>query len=170
MADLTHLMFWAVIGHLVGDYLLQNKWMALNKNEKGWYGIGICTAHSLIYSIAVTLVVGIYLWGFAPYGIRVWAILTMVFLTHYPIDRWSLADKWLKLIRGRQLDEVFKEADLRHLNGMALPNPPGHMTQVANVATQQSFTALAYAVADNTTHFLLMTAGFAALLNLGVLP
>jgi len=164
VTDLTHLMFWAVIGHLVGDYLLQNKWMALNKNEKGWYGIGVCVTHSLIYSIAVALVVGIYLWGFAPYGVRVWAVVTMVFLTHYPIDRWSLADKWLKWIKGRRLDKFDSMYQESYSGYLSRPS------NVSSIATQQAFAAIVYTIADNTTHILLMVAGFAALLYFGVLP
>jgi hypothetical protein len=107
----------------------------------------------------------------------------MVFATHYPIDRLGLADKWLKMIHGRQLDEVFKEAfsdstylpsnfdSSTRINGKVVKTtPPADKEFVADVATRQAFTALVYAVVDNTLHFLLMTAGFAALLHWGVIP
>jgi hypothetical protein len=151
--DFTHLMFWVIVGHFVGDYLLQSKHMALTKSAPGWRGFCTCLHHCFWYTMAVANVACIAVPGFSPDS-RL-AIVGMVFLTHFPIDRWGLADKWLKMIHGRQLDEVFKEAD-------TLPKRPDY---VADVATRQSFTALVYAVVDNLLHFLLMTAGFAALLR-----
>lgn len=34
----TDTLVLAIIGHLVGDYLLQNDWMALNKKKAGHLG------------------------------------------------------------------------------------------------------------------------------------
>ena len=41
----------AIIGHLVGDYLLQNDWMALNKKQSTLH----CAIHCLIWTICVCL-------------------------------------------------------------------------------------------------------------------
>jgi len=175
MHELTHLMFWVLVGHLVGDYLLQDKRMALTKGAKTLEGVIVCLMHCILYSAAVTVAACLALSCTDP--TRILIINCMVFLTHFPIDRWSLADKYLKLIRGRQLDEVFKEIPT-HTGSSIKPSIKWRDTEylladkahVADVATRQAFTALVYAVADNTLHFLLMTAGFAALLHLGVLP
>lgn len=74
-----------LMGHLWGDYLLQNNWMALNKT-KSW---AICLLHCLIYSTSVCL------W------IQDFSIFHLIFLSHFPIDYWGLGQKWLDLIRGR---------------------------------------------------------------------
>jgi len=163
VADLTHLMFWAVLGHFIGDYLLQNKWM-LSKSEKGTWGALVCIIHSFIYSLAVTLVVSLYFYGSLLNSLRGPLVLTMVFLTHYPIDRWSLATKWLKWIKGRRLDrfdDMYQESYSGYLS---------RVSNVSNIATQQAFAAIVYTIADNTTHILLMIAGFATLLYYGMLP
>lgn len=178
---LTHLMFWVLVGHFVGDYLFQSKHMALSKGNKGWSGITTCVTHCTLYALAVTTAAGAYLWGWTgPWGTKAWLVWCVVFLTHFPIDRWSLADKWLKVIGGRQLDEIFKEAvaagnihpDQSHAGySLASHNHPSLADRqlVADFTTRQSFTALVYAVVDNTLHFLLMTAGFATLLYFGVI-
>lgn len=168
---MTHLMFWVLVGHFVGDYLLQTKAMALTKTAKNLDGWTLCLSHCLLYSLSVT-VAAFFALGGVP-AVSAYAIFGMVFVTHLPIDRWSLADKYLRLIGGRQLDEVFKEA--------TIAGPPSFpwkekeflladKAHVADVATRQAFTALVYAVVDNTLHFLLMTAGFAAFLYGGVIP
>ena len=116
-----------LLGHLVGDYLLQSKSMALGKSEKGWKGIGWCGIHCLIYTASVCL----FLWTADP------LIFILVFLSHWPIDRWSLASWWLKLIRGRSIvaayysKDEFRDVDL-------------------------SFSVLVYTVADNTMHLILL--------------
>lgn len=116
-----------ILGHLFGDYMLQSRNMALAKGMKGYHGALICAWHSLIY----TVVLMIFLWKFNI------LIFTLVFLSHYPIDRWSLASKWLDLIKGRNFirayssKEEYREIDL-------------------------SFSCIVYTVVDNTMHFFLL--------------
>lgn len=116
-----------VLGHLVADYLLQSKTMALKKSAKGINGIIWCTSHSLIYTATICL----FLWRID------WLVALLVFISHWPIDRWSLASKWLKLIKGRDIlvaynsKEEYREIDL-------------------------SFSCLVYAVADNTMHLVIL--------------
>lgn len=116
-----------LLGHLVGDYLLQSKKMALLKSEKGARGYLWCLVHSLIYTASVCF----FLWTANP------VIILLVFLSHYPIDRWSLASKWLNLIGGRDFmkayesNEKYREIDI-------------------------SFSAIVYTVVDNTFHLLLL--------------
>lgn len=116
-----------LLGHLVGDYLLQNKVMALKKSEKGWRGIAWCILHSVIYTVSVCL----FLWTVNP------LVALVVFISHWPIDRWSLASRWLKLIHGRDFlaayssTEKYREIDI-------------------------SFSCLVYAVADNAMHLVFL--------------
>lgn len=116
-----------VLGHLMGDYLLQGKPMALGKTEKGWKGIGWCTLHSLIYTVSVCL----FLWTINP------LVVLIVFVSHWPIDRWSLASKWLKTIDGRDF--------------LAAYNSKGEYREI-----DISFSCLVYVVVDNTMHLILM--------------
>jgi hypothetical protein len=66
-----------LIGHLVGDYLLQNDWMALNKKKRSWRGELACTVHCLLWTLSVLLFTG--WWG--------WMHFVLVYLSHYVLDR-----------------------------------------------------------------------------------
>jgi len=116
-----------VLGHLVGDYMLQSKNMALLKSQPGWRGIKWCTIHCLIYTASVCL----FLWTYNP------LIVLLVFLSHWPFDRWSLASKWLKLIRGRDfIQAALSKGKFKHID--------------------IAFSCLVYAVVDNTMHLILL--------------
>ena len=78
-----------IILHLLGDYILQNRWMALNKS-KSWV---ICNLHSLIYAVP---------FGFVFSG----KIFIYVWLTHLLLDKFSIAELWLRLIKGRSLRSI----------------------------------------------------------------
>lgn len=91
-------------GHLVGDYLLQNGWMAMNKanpllafnvydraERSTAYRIEIighlaCLTHCLIYTLAV--------WAFAFQWIT-YAGLCTCFVAHFIMDRFALAKRWM---------------------------------------------------------------------------
>jgi len=155
-------MFWAIVGHFVGDYLFQSKRVAIGKSSPGRGGIGLCVYHCLAYSgwVWAVVVLGMgWLGNDSPNDLL---IVPMVFLTHYPIDRWSLADKWLALVNGRRVG-------LFDIKG---PGDGSQFHQEAVVVThamQQAFAAIVYTVVDNTLHILLMLAGFAVLLHWGAI-
>jgi len=65
-----------LIGHLVGDYLFQNDWMALNKKSWSLKGWAACYVHCFIYSLSVCLFAGWWEWKFI-----------MVFLSHLALDK-----------------------------------------------------------------------------------
>lgn len=77
----------AIIGHLVGDYLLQNDWMALNKKTRA----DPLFVHCLLWSASVTL--------FAGWGHWAWLIL---FSTHTIQDGTNIIPRWMDLIGQRQ--------------------------------------------------------------------
>lgn len=77
----------AVIGHLVGDYILQNDWMALNKKQSSFH----CFVHCAIWTACVCL--------FGGFGIVAAAIL---FVTHFIQDRTSIISWWMDLIGQKQ--------------------------------------------------------------------
>lgn len=157
---LERLMFWVILGHFVGDYLFQSKAMALGKSAPGWKGIKVCLWHCWVYSLAVyvTVLGGFGHWLPVPPGFV--AVLPMVFLTHYPIDRWSLGGWWLKLIDGRLLIETEAQHSEQRLFTEA---------QLQLMAMDRAFAAIVYTVVDNTLHILLMLAGFATLSHWGVI-
>ena len=122
MADLFVL---ALLGHLVGDFLLQPKYMALHKSDSGWNGHLICTAHVAIYTGAVCA----FWWTLHP------LVVVLVFTPHWVIDRWSLASTWLQLIRGRTFEDAYHSKDKFREFDIA-------------------FTSIVYTVVDNTMHIL----------------
>lgn len=124
-----------LLGHLVGDFLLQNKWMAMNKGASH----AKCFVHCLLYTVAVCVICHIPDWR--------WPLI--VFLSHYPIDRWSLADKWLKLIRARSLTDFLQNGH----KGIPLEYKKNYHI------LRGGFTGLVYCVADNTMHLLLLYYG-----------
>jgi len=119
-----------VLGHLVADYLLQPMEMAIHKTDRTWYGFNCCLVHCLIY----TAVVCLFLWTMNP------LIAGLVFLSHFPIDRYSLATFWLKMIGGRDILTEFKSTIAENpYREIGLP-----------------FSCFVYAVADNTMHLVLL--------------
>ena len=94
------------LGHLVGDFPLQNLAMMLGKSKKGLEGHLWCTLHCLFYTAAVCL----FLYWFV--GIADPAVAIAVFASHWPIDRWSLADKWMKLIGSRRPGTVYRNKEI----------------------------------------------------------
>ena len=71
----------ALIGHLVGDYLLQNDWMALNKKKQH----PPCLVHCFIWALCVC--------GFAGFG---WIAFLSLFAMHFAQDRTQIIAWWMK--------------------------------------------------------------------------
>lgn len=64
-----------ILAHLVGDYLLQTHWMAVEKTSRWWPAI----AHGIVYTIPYIFVTQ-----------SIWALL-IISITHMVIDRYRLA-------------------------------------------------------------------------------
>lgn len=116
-----------IIGHFVGDYLLQNQWMALTKSRPGRQGDIACTAHVMLYTLSVAS------WA------DVWSpwFLAAVFIPHWIIDRWSVGNLILTFKNGYGLMETWK-----HDEGTL-------EMQIWKLA----FAAPIYIMNDNTLHF-----------------
>ena len=142
-----------VMGHLVGDYLFQNEWMALNKSRGGNEIPGL--VHALVYTAAVCLFTA---------DIRAFWVL-VVFLSHWPVDRWSLAERWLALIHGRTLEGFMQRGhlDIPYRQYDHLVEGPQNYRILRG-----GFHGLVYAVTGNTIHLLLMIGGWNLLRLLGV--
>lgn len=104
----------AIIGHLVGDYLLQNDWMALNK-KKHWLP---CLLHCSLWTLAVGLFSG---WGSIG-GLKGFLIVLVLMGTHFIQDHtniiaWWMRLKWKDQSRFMQCDD-FDLTDMRVVPGL----------------------------------------------------
>jgi hypothetical protein len=128
------ILFHLLLGHLVGDYLLQSRLMATDKGQhRSWRGLLYCVAHCLLYTLTVVLFLFPWLdWLTYP------ALVIGVFLSHFIVDRYSLANWWARVIRGRSFEAARQE-----------PDSDKRPFTIA-------FTCVVYAVSDNTMHLLLM--------------
>lgn len=77
-------MHW-IYAHLIGDYLLQNDWMALNKKNNS----RICAIHVLSYMIPFTF-----------YGFEWWQ-LSLIGIQHFLQDRTNFV-VWLMKAKGSE--------------------------------------------------------------------
>lgn len=73
------------IAHLIGDYLIQNDWMALNKKNHDW----ICAVHVLAYMIP-----------FLFCGLNEWQ-LGLIACQHFFQDRGGFI-VWLMKVKGSE--------------------------------------------------------------------
>lgn len=111
--------FGLLLGHLVGDYIVQNDWMAKWKtansersvtevplsvllfswgkvNDTNWGTLQpalACTVHCLLYTMSV--------WAFSFWWMPWWGCLAC-FVVHWPIDRFRLARKWMENVSGQK--------------------------------------------------------------------
>jgi hypothetical protein len=118
-----------LLGHLVGDYLLQNNWMALNKKKRIW----VAAVHCAIWTAGVVAFVPELL-GVVP--------TAAVFASHLLLDATDIVDRWLKIIRGRCMESVLAYTEQDH----------SELHKRFYVA----YTALVQAVADNALHLLFL--------------
>ncbi len=129
-----------ILGHLIGDYVFQNKWMSDSKHRCSFN----CAVHCLIYTAAVTVTT----WS----SIHGWQWSLLIFASHYPVDRWGLADKWLDLINGRSIKDFMKHGNQDILE------IEEHRRENYRIL-RGGFTGLVYAVTDNTIHLMIMYYG-----------
>lgn len=120
-----------ILGHCVADYLLQPRKMSMSKSEPGPSGLFWSVLHCLIYAASVCTMI----WDFRP------LVLVAVFFSHWPIDRYALASKWIKLIGGRDLTEAF-------YSGKKYPEVD------APTIIGMSFGCIVYVMVDATMHML----------------
>ena len=75
----------AIIGHLVGDYILQNDWMASNKKKDSYP----CAVHCLLWTASVLVFSG---WLWSPY---MPIALMFLWITHFIQDRTQIVMWWM---------------------------------------------------------------------------
>lgn len=75
----------AIIGHFVGDYLLQNDWMATQKKVEGKDGRSACLFHCFFWTLSVCLFAD---WGIVPFII--------LYAFHFAQDRTHVVAWWMR--------------------------------------------------------------------------
>lgn len=82
----------AIVGHLVGDYIIQTDWMALNKKKPGMDGLFPCVVHCVLWACSVMLFSGC------------WSIplAALLFSTHLVQDGTSIVRDWMRLVGQEQ--------------------------------------------------------------------
>jgi len=99
---------WLFIGHLVGDWLLQNDWMAKGKKTDFFALQGL--VHFFIY----TAVVLVFLSFDGVGGQSPWLYLVagvIIFLTHWVIDATNIVERWMRFYHQTEAPMVRLMAD-----------------------------------------------------------
>ena len=122
-------MFEVMLSHFIADFMLQPKWMAIQKTKS----TAICALHCLIYSIPVSAVIALTM----PWQ---WWIPLAVFIPHFVIDRTALAYWWMVISKNRDFTAAYKKRD----SFEEFYDAP--------------FTAIVYVVIDQTMHALCLWA------------
>lgn len=93
---------WLLVGHLIGDWVFQNDWMARHK-QNGLFNRAILI-HCAIYTAVIQLVY--FLWASPPQNLRAFlGITAFVYLSHWLIDATGLARRWMRFFG--QTDVLF---------------------------------------------------------------
>jgi len=84
----------AIIGHLVGDYLLQNDWMALNKKKQ----VLPLLVHVVLWTLSVIVFTGWILLEWPKFML----VVSILAFTHAVQDHTDIVSKWMNLIGQKQ--------------------------------------------------------------------
>ncbi|NEP84329.1 MAG: DUF3307 domain-containing protein [Okeania sp. SIO3B3] len=89
------LFAWLFLGHMVGDWLLQNDWMAASKTQQ--LGTAAGMTHHTIYTFSV--MIALWLGSEQPYPWWMWlACVWLVFGTHWLIDSTGIVSLWMRFM------------------------------------------------------------------------
>jgi len=134
-------LFRMVLGHLVGDYWLQQMWMALNKRRTFDAVLSHCTAYTFCIILALYP-------ELSKLGVIKNIFLTfLIFGSHWIFDGTDLLEKMLRKLGAR----TYTRTEL-YINELDEESPmydiQKHYARIYN--------AFVHAIADNTGHLLLM--------------
>jgi hypothetical protein len=126
------LVFRFLLGHLIGDYLLQTNWMALKKKSQTIP----CLVHCSVWTACVCACL---LPELIQLSIpRIFLVTVLIFLSHFWLDRFDLIEWWFRKIGSRSWREMTRIYDY---------GKPSLEKQAMT-----AYTALVQTVADNTLH------------------
>lgn len=80
---------WLLVGHLVGDFILQTRWMAEKKAKET---LPLIT-HSAVYTLAVAL------FALLAGGLSWWG-MGLIFICHVILDQRAFIDYWAAKVNG----------------------------------------------------------------------
>lgn len=86
----------AVVGHLVGDYILQNDYIARYKKTNSW----VCAGHCFWWALAVMIFSG---QGYPHNELKAFIVFSILFITHFIQDRTNLVKVWMIKISHQEL-------------------------------------------------------------------
>jgi uncharacterized membrane protein len=94
---------WLVMGHLVGDWLLQNDWMAKGKKQSLFTTAGM--AHFVIYTL--TVMVTFWLAAGSTVSLVGYVLVALVvFVSHWLTDATDVVGAWIRLMRQTDIPMV----------------------------------------------------------------
>lgn len=82
--------WYLLFGHLVGEYLLQNRWMTYHKKA---FNLP-CLAHCTVYTMSVSL----FLTACPEIGTIPVLMVLFIFISHWIISRYELLDWWFNVL------------------------------------------------------------------------
>ena len=147
-----------IIGHFIGDYLLQTHKQATKKTEPTRKGRLLCFEHCTYYALVVAGCVALldgWKMGFG-FSHHFWWAFLIAFISHYPIDRFGLGWKWMKLMKQTNfMDTVEEQRDGRN------QGPDYVWYRITSL--RAFFVPIVYVAVDNTMHIFLMWIMFSKL-------
>lgn len=120
-------MIQMIIAHLLGDWILQPRKMAVEKGKQTLGGWLMCFLHVLVYTACFVVIV--------PHHSFLYYL--SIFVPHFIIDKFSLMSYWMKFKNGEDW-------------WLAYANEPISFEE----RLQSGFAGLCYAVEDNTAHLI----------------
>lgn len=131
-----------LLGHLAGDYVLQNSWMALNKRQN----LIICVIHCAVYTFCVCA--GLFLFN-VPLS---FLLLIGIFISHFILDSTTLVDKWMRFYGITSFTGcVPYRSNFKHRK---VPDWTAMIT--VSQVIQTAFGTFVYIAVDNTLHLIMM--------------
>ncbi len=85
-----------IVGHMTGDFLLQTRWMAYNKENS----LGPLIVHSAVYTLCV------FVFAFPVAVLPVWS-LALILCSHAFLDQRNFLRWWIIHVNGSA--DVYKE-------------------------------------------------------------
>ena len=146
-----------LFGHFLGDFFFQPKSMAVKKGASN----KIAIYHVLIYSACVFwMTMPCFNWH-NSFGCALWYVV--IFIPHFVIDRWSLADKWLDFINGRSLNDFLWNGNDKIPQYLPKGKVQTELTtdnELNYIILRGGFTSIVYVVVDNVAHLMCLWYGF----------
>lgn len=89
--------YWLIVCHLVGDYLLQSDWMAMEKTKNVWAAFCHAATYTLPFAVLIAIHTGTA-WPFENFTEGPVLAIMIIMWSHFAIDHWRLARHvcWIK--------------------------------------------------------------------------